>query len=175
MKKLLSIPILLLLVAACTSKEKKAADEPVNKDSDVKALYEKNLQTIKASIAAFEKEDLTTFASSIAEGAKWHSPAYGDTVTTAAHCLESLKFFTDNWDNLKLVNPSFLPGLDSATHEMDGSVRYYGTWEGVHKSGVATSVAFYGTYDFNKDGKVTDAAEFFDVGGLMNAVQPKAK
>jgi hypothetical protein len=83
-----------------------------------------------------------------------------------------VSYFAD-WDSLKLESPNFLPGIDSATHEFDGSVRYYGVWNGVHKSGVRTSVKFYATYDFNKDGKVVSADEFFDAGGLMNAVKPK--
>ena len=85
-----------------------------------------------------------------------------------------LAYVTD-WDSLKLNYPDFLPGIDSATHEFDGSVRYYGIWNGVHKSGVHTSVNFYATYDFNKEGKIINASEFFDVGGLMNAIKPKAK
>ncbi len=63
--------------------------------------------------------------------------------------------------------------ISAATHEFDGSVRYYGQWDGVHKSGVKTSVNFYGTYDFNKDGKVVNGSDFFDVGGLMNAIKEK--
>jgi len=39
---------------------------------------------------------------------------------------------------------------------------------------VKTSVNFYAAYEFNKDNKVIEAAEFFDLGGLMNAVAPKS-
>lgn len=172
MKKLLFASIVSLLVIACSDKEKKE-DDSSKKDTDMKALYEKNLAVLKASIASFEKEDIDGWAASVADSAVWRSPAYGDTVTTKAHWKESLKYYTDNWDNIKLNNSIFLPGLDSATHEMDGSVRYYGRWDAVHSSGVATHVAFYGAYDFNKDNKVTFGTEFFDVGGLMNAIQPK--
>ena len=58
---------------------------------------------------------------------------------------------------------------------MDGGVRCYGRWDGVHKSGVTTHVNYYGTFEFNKDGKISSANEFFDLGGLMNAVAPKKK
>lgn len=141
----------------------------------MKALYEKNLADLQAGIAAFEKGDIDGWSATVADSAKWNSPAYGDTIHTKAHWKESLKYYTDNWTNIKLNAPTFLPGLDSATHEPDGSVRYYGIWDAVHKSGVKTSVYFYGTYDFNKDNKVITGSDYFDVSGLMNAVAPKSK
>lgn len=171
MKKLLFATIVSLLVIAC-SEEKKEDD---SKKWWNESLVQKNLATIQAGIAAFEKEDIDGWSAIVADSAVWSSPAYGDTVTTKAHWLESLKFYMDNWDNLKLNNAIFLPGIDSATHEMDGSVRYYGDWDAVHKSGLAMHLKFYATYDFNKDNKVTYCSDFFDVGGLMNTVQPKSK
>ena len=174
MKKLLFASIVSLLLMACSDNEKKE-DDASKKNDEMKALYEKNLAALKTSIASFEKEDIEGWAASVADSAVWQSPAYGDTVTTKAHWKEALKYYIDNWDNLKLNNGNFLPGIDSATHEMDGSVRYYGSWDAVHKSGVATHVNFYGAYDFNKDNKVTAGIEFFDVGGLMNAIQPRSK
>ena len=172
MKKLLLIPMAALLFAACTDKDKKE-DESAKKNADMTALYEKNLAVLKKSIAAFENKDIEGWASSVADTANWISPTYGDTVHTKAHWKESLAYYLANWNNLKLNNAQFLPGLDSATHEIDGSVRYYGSWDAVHTSGVKTSVNFYGTYEFNKDNKVISGAEFFDVGGVMSAVMPK--
>ena len=172
MKKLLFIPIVSMLITACTGNEKKE-DDTSKKNAEMKALYEKNLATLKSGIAAFEREDIEGWASSIADSAVWASPAYGDTVHTKAHWKESLAHYMADWDNLKLNNPNFLPGIDSTTHELDGSVRYYGQWNGTHKSGVRTSINFYGTYDFNKDNKIVAGADFFDVGGLMNAVNKK--
>ncbi len=173
MKKFLFIPLVALLVAACNSNEKKE-DDASQKSADMKALYEKNLATLKQGIAAFEKGDLDGWAATIADTAQWQSPAYGDTVHTKAHWRESLKFYEDNWHDLKLNNAIFLPGLDTATQEMDGSVRYYGSWDGTHNAtSNKTSLLFYGTYDFNKDNKVISGADYFDAGGLMNAVTPK--
>ena len=174
MKKILFAAVILLLIAACTGSEKKEADAS-SKNADMHALYEKNLATVKTLIAAFEKEDLNGVAAMVADTAVWNSPAYGDTVTTKAHWMESLKYYLDNWDKLYLTNGQFLPGVDAVTHEFDGSVRYYGRWDGVHSSGVATQVNFYGSYDFNKENKIISGADYFDLGGLMNALQPKTK
>jgi hypothetical protein len=52
-------------------------------------------------------------------------------------------------------------------------VRFYGVWVGASKSGQQTARKFYGTYDFNKDNKIVSADEYFDVGGLLNAMTPK--
>ena len=163
-----------MTLLACTDNEKKE-DDSSKKGTEIKALYEKNLTTLKALIAAFEKEDLDGVAATVGDTAVWNSPAYGDTVTTKAHWMESLKYYLDNWSNLHLTDGQFLPGIDSATHEFDGSVRYYGSWDGVHSSGVATKVNFYGTYEFNKDNKIISGADFFDLGGMMNAIKPKDK
>ena len=173
MKKLLFASIISLLVMACSDKKDKKEDDSSKKNAEMKSMYEKNLASLQAGIAAFEKEDMNGWAATVADSATWASPAYGDTVSTKTHWKESLQYYIDNWDNLKLNAPNYLPGIDSATHELDGSVRYYGYWDAVHKSGVATHVSFYATYDFNKDNKIISGAEFFDVGGLMNAVAPK--
>ena len=174
MKKVFFYSVCSLLLVAC-NQETKTDDAGSKKSDDTNALYEKNLADLKAGISAFEKGDIDGWAATVADTAYWNSPAYGDTVHTKAHWKESLKFYSDNWTNIKLNNATFLPGIDSATHELDGSVRYYGKWDAVHKSGVKTSINFYGTYDFNKDNKVITGTDFFDVGGLMNAVAPKSK
>ena len=174
MKKVLFASIILLIIAACNNNEKKE-DDASSKNADMKTMFEKNLASLKAGIAAFEKEDIDGWAATVADSAVWSSPAYGDTVTTKAHWMESLKYYMANWSNLHLTDGQFLPGVDSATHEFDGSVRYYGSWDGVHSSGVATQSKYYGTYDFNKDNKIISGSDFFDLGGLMNVVQPKGK
>ena len=172
MKKFLLFAITALLLTACSTTEKKEDDTP-KKTDDMTALYEKNLAVVKSAIAAFEKKDMEGWASAIADSAVWSSPVYGDTVATKAHWKETLTAFASNWNDLKLTKTNFLPGVDSTTQQPDGSVRFYGVWVGTHKSGLKTSSKFYGSYDLNKDNKITSGNEFFDVGGLLNAVAVK--
>lgn len=175
MRKLLFLSVISLLAISCNSNEKKE-DEAASKNDSGQALYDQNLAVVKNCLTAFENKNLTDFFANVADSVKWHSPVYGDDVHTKAHWTESLKYWTDNWDSLHLNNGNFLPGLDSATHKIDGSVRYYGRWDGVHKAtGIHTQVQVYETYEFNKDHKIVNDAQYFDVGGLMNAVQPRAK
>ncbi len=173
MKKVIYAAVISLMIIGCGQEEKKDDTAASGKSDEMKALYEKNLTTLKTVLSDFEKEDLDGQAALIADGAVWNSPTYGDTVHTKIHWLESLKYFTDNWSNIHFTNGQFLPGVDSASHEFDGSVRCYGRWDGTHSSGVSTQVYYYGTFDFDKDNKITSASEYFDVGGLMNAVSKK--
>lgn len=175
MRKLLLPLLASILVFSCNSGETKD-DTATSKSDDSKALYEQNLAVVKTITTDFENKNLTDFFSNVADSVIWNSPVYGDNVHTKGHWMESLKYWTDNWDSLHLIDANFLPGLDSTTHSMDGSVRYYGQWDGVHKAtGIHTHVQIYETYEFNKDHKIVNDAEYFDVGGLMNAVQHKTK
>lgn len=174
MKKALLYSACIFFVIACNQESMKTGDDASKKNDDMNAVYEKNLADLKAGFAAFAKGDFDTWASTIADTVFWTSPAYGDILHTKAHWKEFLKGFTDNWTNISLNDPIYLPGVDSATHVPDGSVRYYGTWNAVHKSGIKTSLVAYGTYNFNKDNKVISGSDYFDVGGLINAVTPKA-
>jgi hypothetical protein len=183
MKKIIFFSLLLCVLFSCndsaktddttTTSSDTTSTTPDSKTSDSKALYEKNLASLQAGITAFENEKMDDWAATVADNAVWNSPAYGAKPAGKEDWKKALTAYTTDWDSLKLVNPVFLPGVDSLTHDFDGSVRYYGNWEGVHKSGVRTSVSFYGTYEFNKDNKVVNATEFFDVGGLTNALKPK--
>ena len=142
---------------------------------DAKGLYEKNLGSLKKGIQAIEHRNLDEWATTIADTTIWNSPAYGSAPGGKAEWKKYLTAYLSDWDSLTLMYPDYLPGIDSATHEFDGSVRYYGIWNGSHKSGIRTSVNLYATYDFDKDGMVMNASEFFDIGGLTNAIKPKTK
>ena len=172
MKKMIFFFIISTGLYACKMSVK---SEEAPKISEAKMLYEKNLVSLKKGITAFENENLEEWAATVADTSIWNSPVYGSSPATKQDWKKALAAYVADWDSLKLNYPDFLPGIDSATHEFDGSVRYYGIWNGVHKSGVHTSVNFYATYDFNAEGKIINASEFFDVGGLMNTIKAKAK
>lgn len=174
MKKVIFVGTMALMITSCNPGVKKD-ETALGKAAAMQALYQQNLATLKTFVADFEKEDIEGEAAQIADSAVWNSPAYGDTVHTKKHWLESHKYYMDNWSNLHLTNGQFLPGIDSVTHEFDGSVRYYGRWDGTHSSGIVTQVNFYGTYEFNADHKIISGSDYFDLGGLMNAIRPTGK
>jgi len=173
MRKFVSYFIVLLFITSCNDDSKTAELATTDtKAADMKATYEKNLAALQSGIAALEKEDMEGWSNAIADSVVFSSPMYGDTVATKQHWKDILSGFFADWDSLKLLNPIFLPGVDSATQQPDGSVRYYGNWTGVHKSGKHTSFKFYGAFDFNKDAKVINADEYFDVSGVLGSVAP---
>ena len=163
----------LFISTAVYSCNEQVKSEPTLKLSEAKVLYEKNLASLQRGIRAFENENIDEWAETVADTTIWNSAAYGSLPGTKEDWKKTLIAYFADWDSIKLNYPDFLPGIDSATHEFDGSVRYYGIWNGIHRSGVRTSVNMYATYDFNKEGKIVNASEFFDVGGLMNAIKAK--
>ena len=163
----------LFISTAVYSCKEQVKSEPTLKLSEAKVLYEKNLASLQRGIRAFENENIDEWAETVADTTIWNSAAYGSLPGTKEDWKKTLIAYFADWDSIKLNYPDFLPGIDSATHEFDGSVRYYGIWNGIHRSGVRTSVNMYATYDFNKEGKIVNASEFFDVGGLMNAIKAK--
>lgn len=140
---------------------------------EAKTLYERNLTTLKKGISAFENKNIDEWMPTVSDTTIWNAATYGSLPGTKQDWKKSLVAYFAEWDSIKLNYPDFLPGIDSATHEFDGSVRYYGIWTGIHRSGVRTSVNMYATYDFNREGIIVNASEFFDMGGLMNAVKAK--
>ncbi|MBK5272444.1 MAG: hypothetical protein JJE22_15675 [Bacteroidia bacterium] len=169
MKRLFFLASVSLLLLSCGSDEKK---DDGSGTSDTKALYEQNLAIVKSNIAAFESKNIDAMFANVADTSNWTSAMYGDTVTTKAHYKESLQYWVDNWDSLHLVDPIFLQGVDTDSNMPDGSVRYYGRWDGVHKAtGKHTQVQIYEFYNFNTDHKISASGSFFDVGGLLNAVK----
>ena len=176
MKKLFIVLTVGLVAVACNQStqesETTSKDQTTSAtDTAMKNAYQANLATYKAQVAAFEKEDLDAWAATVADSAVWSSPIYGDTITSKAHWVASTKYDFDNFSNLQLTHAQFLPGVDSATQKPDGSVRYYGVWTGTYSSGKPVSLKFYGTYDFNKDHKIISGADYYDAGGMMNALK----
>ena len=169
--KTLFLALIVLLVASGCNQNSEKAETASTDSTNMHSLYEENLAVYKTQIAAFEKEDLDAWAATVADSAFWSSPFYGDTVSTKAHWVESTKNVFDNFNNLHLTDPQFLPGVDSATQQPDGSVRYYGTWHGTASSGQEVKLKVYGTYDFNADHKVIFGADYYDAGGMRNALK----
>jgi hypothetical protein len=171
MNKIIFCTLLSIALLSCNQAPK--TDDSSSKGAETKALYEKNLSALKASLQAFQDEQLDGWASYIDDKAVYNSGAYGASPGTKEDWRKTLTFYVTDFDSIKLLHPIFLPGIDSVTHEPDGSVRYYGQWSSVHKSGVKTAVNYYATAEFNNDNKVISYSDYYDVGGLINAVSAK--
>ena len=74
--------------------------------------------------------------------------------------------------------PVFLPGVNSLTKEVDGSVRIYSTWEISTAKTDSTEaksgrLKMYESYDFDADGKILYQQGYGDFTGLMNYLTSK--
>lgn len=173
MKKPIFWSILAVVLLACNQQPK--TDDTSYKRAESLVLYQKNLEVLKTGLQAFQNEQMEVWADGVADSCVWQPAMYGVPDGTKEQWGKVLMTYISDWDSITLKNAIYLPGVDTANFEPDGSVRYYGDWSGVHSSGVKTTIHFYGSYEFNKANKIVSASDFFDVGGLMNAVAVKPK
>lgn len=170
MKTLTAVVCASSLVIGCNQSSTYSGPEL---DASTRTVYEKNLGTLKAMIDAVQNEQMESWSTYVADTARWNPATYGALPSTKAQWLAELTAEVADWDSLRLMNANFLPGLDRDSKDFDGSVRYYGLWVGRHKSGIETIVSYYATADFNKEGKIVVYSEYYDAGGLLNAIKPK--
>ena len=66
----------------------------------------------------------------------------------------------------------YLPGIDTVSFEMDGSVRYYGTWN-FAAGEKDVDLMVYGTADLHDEGLLTSLAHYADFGVAMMQILPE--
>lgn len=68
---------------------------------------------------------------------------------------------------------ALLPGVDSDTKELNGSVRYYGEWKAIRAATDSTEersavLSIYESFDFDEDGKINMQVTYGDFGGAFS-------
>lgn len=159
MKKfILYSAILCISLIACN--EKKEADTNLDK-------YQKNLAIAKQFFAAFTSKDSTTEATLLADNFKWNGPAIGQDSLSKDILMAGEKEFMNAFNDIKLENAQYYPGLDSATYKIDGGVRVYGTMVSKFaSSGKTSKVKYYAVFQFNDMGKITQLEEYYNMEDL---------
>ncbi len=168
MKKTILVMATAITLFACTNPQ---ATTSSGSDDAMMAEFKENAKVTTAAFVSFSKNDLTDFATYLADSIQFHSPSINDTVAIGKEAmLERLANFHKIIKNFNPVVEVMLPGLDTASMKPDGSVRAYVKWQSESSSnGVKFNQKFYAVYKFNKDHKIIDADEYFDVTGLINA------
>ena len=168
MKLIYSVLFVTLLLASCKPKSDSTANEAFEKNSKTVLTYFEGVQAEKVDYSSFSKDfkSLNTWF-----GAK-------DTLSLDQFKIgdsKALKNF-----NFKLLDsvPVFLPGVNSLTKEVDGSVRIYSTWEISTAKTDSTEaksgrLKMYESYDFDADGKILYQQGYGDFTGLMNYLTSK--
>jgi hypothetical protein len=168
MKKTILVMATAISLFACTNPQ---ATTSTNSDNAMMAEFKENSKVVEAGFKAFAKNDLAEFATYFADSSKFHAPGINDTVALSkAELLERLANFHKIIKNINPVVEVILPGLDTASLKPDGSVRTYVRWQSESAvNGSKFNQKFYAVYKFNKDHKIIDAEEFFDVSGFISA------
>ena len=159
MKKfLLSLVIVAALVACNNSTAVKttAAEE----------AYTKNLATAQAFFAAFAAKDSVKMASYVSDNFVWSPPAVGQDSLSKDVWYAQMQVFMGTFNDITFTNPLWRKGLDD-DNNFNGSVRVYGLWNSKFASSGKTGLLkYYSTFDFDKEGKMTSQAEFYNAADL---------
>jgi hypothetical protein len=163
MKKFYTLLILSSFLIAC---------QPV--DDAAKKTFEKNAKTVQAYIDGFEAEslDYETIYSKHLVVMRGTSFGSNDSTGLPELMMNDRKGWA-KFDFELLNKPAvLLPGVDSDTKELDGSVRYYGTWK-VSLAATDTTeerhgvIKLYESFDFDADGKIIYQQYYGDGSGLF--------
>ena len=129
--------------------------------------FDKNVELAKTWFDTFTSEDYDATAALMSEDVEWQGCFYGSPVMNKEEAMAYMKAWHDAMENITYTPESYLPGVDPETGQLNGSVRTYGTWTGVHtESGKEWALKSYHPMAF-KDGKIIGGGDYFDFGGFM--------
>jgi ketosteroid isomerase-like protein len=135
------------------------------------AEFEKNTAIAKAFFELHENEDFDQMLTYLHEDMTWHLPGYGMGMGGIEEVKAAILGYHAAFDNMKFEADYWLPGVNTETGLPDGSTRVYGTWISTHTaSGKEARLTSYHAFEF-KDGKIINGGDWFDLGGMMNALQ----
>ena len=151
---------LMVILSACTQ-------------SDDLALYKTNLEIVKKALSCYETpQDFETFKSLIHEDVQHQSPMYGQGLVDYDGVLAQAKFYMEGFKNITFENPIWLPGVNDTTLVNNGSVRVYGVWTATHtESQKDVNLRSYHYWDFDENGLILTAGDYFDATGMMMSLQ----
>ena len=160
MKNILVSILVLASMIACTSKQTTTEGEDPNM-----VLFRENAKVVEAAFKAFSNKDLKEFATYQADSIKVHGAQFGGKDINKAEMLERSAIFFKLINNVN-VKVTLLPGVDEVTLKPDGSVRAYVIWSAdfVNKA-PKTDLKSYFSFKLDKDHKVYDHDEYYDVSG----------
>ena len=141
--------------------------------SDPNPKYEKNLATAKKLFKLHGEENLDEQLKLVSRDIKIEPPFYGSEIVGYAAYSSLLKGYHDAFENINYTAQVWLPGTDSIG-VLNGSVRTYGQWTGVQTvTGKQLNLKGYWYFSFDDQGLINGQGDFFDAGGMLDAVYSK--
>jgi hypothetical protein len=144
----------------------------VKKDIVANQKFDKNSKTVLNYIEGFQNQnvDYTSYSKVF----KSLNTSFGETTETITldEFKESNKKMFEVLQFKLIETPVFLRGVDAKTGVIDGSVRFYGTWEITLKKTATTEsktarLKVYESLDFDTDGKIVFQQGYGDFTGLI--------
>ena len=142
-------------------------------DNSANEAFEKNSATVLAVLEGFQSESID-YDAYYAEDFVASPTAFGSPDSLS---LSDFKSENENmWAilDIELLNDevNLLPGVNTDTKQVDGSVRYYGMWKVTRTATDSTEAksaefAGYESFDFNEEGKITYQVFYGDISGVM--------
>lgn len=154
--------IFLVIVAALVACNNSTAV----KTTAAEEAYTKNLATAQAFFAAFAAKDSVKMASYVTDNFMWSPPAVGQDSLSKDVWYAQMQVFMSTFNDITFTNPLWRKGVDN-DNNLDGSVRVYGLWNSKFASSGKTGLLkYYGTFEFDKDGKIATQQEFYNAADL---------
>lgn len=156
---------------ACTTPQ-----ATTSSDDAAMATFKENAKVTTAVFEAFANKDLKTWASHVSDTLKAHGAGYGLEATVGKEeLMQRLAGLHSIVNNIKANDIQLYPGLDSVTYKPNGDVRAYVRWTDDGINGAKIDHKYYGVFKFNKDHKMTETDEFFDISGVIKAATETKK
>ena len=178
MKNIIYYTIICFFLISCNNNsnqvdnnEENIAVEQAENSSDTKATYDRNVANFKAMLDAWTNQDVEAALNLMADDFVETGTGYGE------QDRNKEEWKAQNEGMMNVMKPTlkqaiYLPGIDTVSLEMDGSVRYYGTWNFAVEEKDA-DLKVYGTADFNDEGLVTSLAHYADFSMAMMQILPE--
>ena len=130
--------------------------ESPNEVEDKNEIYERNSSNLKSLFDNWEAKDVEASVSLLSDDFLETGTGFGEKDRNKSEWKENMEGMMSVMTP-SLKNAIYLPGIDTLNFELDGSVRYYGTWN-FSVGDKNEDLKVYGTADFNDEGLITSLA-----------------
>ena len=164
MKNLIIILVTVMFATSCTPPppDTSALDAGME-------MFNKNKAIADKTFNLFIAKDLDGMMDIYSDDVNWSPANTLDSLSKDA-LREGMAGWMTDFEVFSFNDRKYYPGVDD-NFVPDGSVRTYGTWVGTHNSGATTVSKYYSVTQYNDDGKIITALEWFDVGGVFDQVE----
>ena len=135
--------------------------------------YEANLATVQKLVQLHCEEDLEGQLALLSKEMEYITPIYGSEPGNYDTYAAMMEGYHQGFEDILYTPDIWLPGTNMEG-KVDGGVRTFGTWTGTNSiTGKKANLKGFSYFKFDDEGKVIKQSDFFDIGGMMQAVGPK--